>query len=268
MGFLSDRCQPVACNTDGLLVDGAIAVVRIARQGALEITGLQSQELGLCYIDPEILEQMANANALAKSDQLAAILPDAPHIRSGDFGEILSREFLRQSDGTAKFPVFRWRNRSTKNDTVRGTDLIGYAIVNAQAVSEHDILILCEVKTRAATVKDDIVLDALDDVKKDYASRMANSVHFYQARLLQDNLPEEAKIIGRFINPHNAPYKKKLLAVVVHAEHLWKDAFLQVLPNTHGLKAEVTVQIIRVEELAVWINEVYVAAIASVNQDA
>jgi len=262
MGFLSDRCQQVACNTDGLLLDGAIAVVRIARQSALEITGLQAQELGLCYIDPGILEQMAIANGMAKSDQLAAILPDAPHIRSGDFGEILSREYLRQSDGTRKFPAFRWRNRSTKNDTVRGTDLIGYTVVNAQAVSEQDVLILCEVKTRAAAVKDDIVLDALTGVKKDYASRMANSLHFYQARLIQDDLPEEAKIVGRFINPHNAPYKKQLFAVVVHADHLWEDAFFKVLPNAHGLKIEVTVQIIRVEELADWINEVYAAALA------
>lgn len=267
MAYIRGRTQPVPTDVENKLLDGEIVVVVLPNRAAQEITDIHAQELSRCYIDPAILQQLADNNGITLAEQLAEFLPDRAHIRSGDFGEILCRQYLSETEGSPRFPVYRWRNRSNKNDTVRGTDLIGYLMARPDP-SDDDILYICEVKTRASTVEPEIVQDAYRDMEKDFASRAANSLYFCQARLAQDGLAEEAQRLARYTNPHRRPYKKKLVAAVVHADALWQDAFLQVLPERHDLKADVEVLILRVEDLAEWIDQVYAAAPEIVGQDA
>lgn len=267
MAYILERTQPVATAVAGKLLDGEIVVIVLPNPAAQEVTDIHARELSRCYIEPAILQQLANNNGITIAEQLVEFLPDLAHIRSGDFGEILCRQYLSETNGNPKFPVYRWRTRSTKNDTVRGTDLIGYLMPGPDP-DDDDILYLCEVKTRASTVKPEIVQDAYKGAEKDFASRAANSLYFCQARLVQDGLAEEAQRLARYTNPHRRPFKKKLVAVVVHADALWKDDFLQVLPERHGLNADVEVLVFRVENLAEWIDQVYAAAPIVVGQDA
>lgn len=267
MAYIRERTQPVAADTAGKLLDGEIVVIVLPNQAAQEVTDIHARELSRCYIDPAILQLLANNNGLTLAEQLAEFLPDKANIRSGDFGEILCRQYLTETGGNPSFPVYRWRNRSNKNDTVRGTDLIGYLMTGPDP-SDDDTLYLCEVKTRASTVKPEIVQEAYQGMEKDFASRAASSLYFCQARLAQDGLAEEAQRLARYTNPHRRPFKKKLVAAVVHADALWKDDFLEVLPEKHGLNADVEILVLRVEKLAGWIDEVYAATPAIVGQDA
>ena len=90
---------------------------------------------------------------------------------------------------------------------------------------------------------------------------MANSLIFCQARLLADGDVESAQKLARFRNPHKNPYKKKLVASVVHRSSTWKDEFIDDLPGEHGMDAELKVVIFNVEDLHEVIDEIYLSAI-------
>lgn len=259
MTLVVDIAEEYEYETDDLLSDGEIALFVITKDDISEITSDLSAILTDCYIDADHLQQLADMNELSLEEQLEEILPDSNTMKSGDFGEIFSRQFLQEYEG-GSFPVYRWRNRSSRNDTVRGTDLIGYINVGDEP-HRDDCLILCEAKSRARSVKKQVVLDAFNGVKNDYASRMANSLIFSQARLLQDGDTENAKKLARFRNPHKNPYRKKLIASVVHRDSTWKDEFLDYLPEEHGMDAELKVVVFKIEDLHDFIDEIYSLAI-------
>jgi hypothetical protein len=243
------------------LRDGGIWHALLDAETALAITAGHGAVLFECYVDAGHLATLANLNGGAPDvlfrDQ---ILPVKPHLKSGDFGEILSRSVLSARGDRPTFPVYRWRNRMTRDDTVRGTDLIGYVAPGAEPSSD-DVLVLCEVKTRSATVAEDVVSAALDGVQKDSVSRLANSLLFQQHALLRDGQPEGARRLARFANPHRfGSHKRRLVAAVVHEASTWDEGFLQHLPEVHGLDAEVEVVIVCVESLAPWIDAVHAAA--------
>ncbi len=244
---------------ENVLSDGEVALFVITKDDISAITQDLSAILSECYIDAEKLQQLADMNGLSLGAQMEEILPDSNTMKSGDFGEIFSRQFLQEYEG-GRFPVYRWRNRSSRNDTVRGTDLIGYLNVGDEP-NIDDCLILCEAKSRSRSVNKQVVLDAFNGVKKDYASRMANSLIFCQARLLADGDEESAKKLSRFRNPHKSPYKKKLVACVVHRSSTWKDEFVNELPEEHGMDADLKVVIFNIEDLHEVIDEVYSSAV-------
>jgi len=214
--------------------------------------------VGECYISQEHLREISEADGKVPSELLAdEIIPDAPHIRTGDFGEMLTRSILEGWRDDPRFPVYRWRNRSHKNDTVRGCDLVGYVL--GSPPSANDILILCEVKTRSSTVDHTVAVQALRGVLKDHATRLANTLFFCQQALLRDGRRTEALELGRFYNPHkHGEYKRRLVACVVHESSSWLDAFFDELPPsvTLGQRLEVQVMVVRVEDLSTWIDDV------------
>jgi hypothetical protein len=243
------------------LRDGSIWHALLDAETAQAITTDHGAVLFECYVDAGHLAALADMNAGAPDVLFRdEVLPVKAHLKSGDFGEILARSLLAARGDRPTFPVYRWRNRMTRDDTVRGTDLIGYVAPGPEA-SPDDVLVMCEVKTRSATVAEDVVATAFDGVKKDSVSRLANSLLFQQAALLRDGKPEEAQRLARFANPHKfGSHKRRLVAAVVHEASLWDDAFLQHLPEAHGLDAEVEVVIVCVESLAPWIDAVHAAA--------
>lgn len=259
MPFLYQLTNPSIVTPPGCLVDGEIAIAHIARADAVSITKAQAREIVRCYVSPEVLQELAKINEVSIAEQFAELIPDLTHLKAGDVGEMLMRQYLEECPEGFSVPVYRWRNRSTKNDTVRGTDLIGYC--NKSTIpGPDDLLVMCEVKTRSATVKADIAAEALAGAKKDYASRLANSIAFSQARLLYDGLNDKAAALARFRKPHPTPYRKRIIGAVVHDAANWNDDFLKYLPATHDLPMKVGVTILKVEELATWIDELFSTA--------
>lgn len=267
MGYIFPLMTWESKESDKILKNGKILIGRLDEQSSSSITYQQGSVLLQCYIDPQDLVKMASDNGLTPSDLLKNfILPNKAHIKSGDFGEILTRSVIQERKDNPQFPAFRWRNRADKNDTVRGPDLIGY-VINSKKPSSSDLLIFCEVKTRSSTVKEKIVEDAYLDVRKHYVSQLANSLFFIQSWLIRQGQNEEAKIYARFTNPYRDPYQKQLIPCVVHESKNWDDKFLEVLPKIYQPSGEyktgesIEVLIICVENLSNWINQVHLAAI-------
>jgi hypothetical protein len=262
MGYIADKLSWSNETEIGKLLDGEIWLSRLDADSFASIANEHCSILITCYIDKKHLSSIAQANGQTESEILSNILPDKAHLRSGDFGEILSRSVLQEWKEGPQFPAERWRNRSTKNDTVRGTDLIGYCFTNNEP-SEDDLIVLCEVKTRESGGDKEVVQKAYDGVLKDNATRLAHSLYLLQHALLRDGMEEEAKKLGRFAKPYENPYRKRLTACIVHEDKNWTNDYLQILPNNHNLPDEFIVVVILVENLAKCIDEIYDSAINS-----
>jgi len=106
------------------------------------------------------------------------------HLKSGDFGEMFTWGDIQQHHPQPRFPLYRWRNRPSRNATVMGIDLLGYAL-QADSPSANDMLVLCEVKTRSKQKDKKVVEKAYKGVLKDYATRLVNQLMFQSKLLLQ-----------------------------------------------------------------------------------
>ena len=268
MGYIAPLIVWQSKLKDERLKNGKIYLGLIDESASRSITSPHGAVLLQCYIDPQELVKMASDNGLTPGELLRIqILPDQENIKSGDFGEILARGVIQERKDDPRFPAFRWRNRAHKNDTVRGPDLIGY-VIGGEEPSKNDLLIFCEVKTRSASVKKQIVEDAFVEAGKHYISQLANSLFFIQNWLRRQGQEAEARIYARFTNPHRDPYQKQLVPCIVHESQTWDDKFLEVLPETYQPSGEyktgesIVVIIICVENLSSWIDEVHLAAIA------
>ena len=261
MGYIADKLFWSSETETGKLLDGEIWVSRLDAASFASIADQHRSILITCYIDTKHLSSIAQANGQTESEILINILPDKAHLRSGDFGEILSRSILQEWKECPQFPAQRWRNRSTKNDTVRGTDLIGYHLTSNQP-NEDDLMVLCEVKTRENGGDKEVVKKAYDDVLKDNATRLTHSLYLLQHVLLRDGMEEEARRLGRFSKPYENPFRKRLIACIVHEDKNWTNDYLQILPDQHNLPDELLVVVVRVEDLAKHIDEIYAGAIS------
>jgi hypothetical protein len=250
---------------DTKLKDGEIWLGHIDAKSAKAITMHHGSVLLECYIDPHVLKKIASDNGIPPGEILRAqFLPDEVRVKHGDFGEILARSIIQERSDSPCFPMFRWRNRAFKNDTVRGVDLLGYVMPNKKP-NKDDKLILCEVKTRSS-VRARVVDDAYQDAKDHSISRLANSLYFIQSWLRHNGRVEDARKFSRFSNPHKEPFDLELIPFVVHESNIWKDRYLDILPEEHlsigeYKKAEtIEVVVICVENLTDWIDEVHAAA--------
>lgn len=264
---MGDRCTKLAWRRLeglGVLTDGEVWLAPIVESFASELATSQGEILCECYVAPPMLRALASASGedpeTVFRDQ---ILPTNPAIVSGDFGEMLFRRVVQAHGDRPQFPAERWRNRMTVNDTVRGTDLIGYVVTDTKA-SPSDLFVLAEVKTRAATTSPTVVREAYDGVQKDHVSRASVSLLFCRHALLRDGKPKEADTLARFANPHLfGSYKTRLIAGVVHDAGTWDDELLAVLPLNHGLNEDVQFQVlvVTVEAFRAWIGAVHAEAV-------
>ena len=223
-----------------------------------------------CYIDPIHLVSIANNNGITPGKHLIDnVLPDMPHMRSGDFGEIIARSILQGWRDKPRFPAFRWRNRSHKNDSVQGVDLLGYIYQNGnQNPDTGDTLVLCEVKTRSASVSENIVCDAYNDSKKHYISRLTTSLFFIQQLLHQQGKIDEAEIFARFSRPHPIQYQRRLVSFVVHESKTWDENFMNTLSDDDPPDDAMEVVVVRIERLSSLIDDIYNAAVRIADHNA
>lgn len=226
------------------------------------ITKKHACDVLACYVEPGNLRRLARQGALECAAILRRMFPSKPHLRSGDFGEMLIWRLLQRRREHPVFPLRRWRMRQSNNDTVRGIDLIGY-VLSGDTPSKNDLLILAEVKTVMRRRNPAVVRQAYDGVRKNYVSRLADQLLFQQHNLIQQGQTADAEALARFAHPHkNGEYRRRLVAAVVHEEAIWDAACLQQLPKKAAPNVEIEVLVLVAVSLHRWARQVRAAAIA------
>lgn len=133
--------------------------------------------------------------------------PPGPGIRSGDFGEILVSDLLEFHEGYW-VPRTQYAHKAIRNESSKGTDIVGIKIVSGSTDSPDDELITFEAKVQATGSKAKSRLQAaVDDALKDKL-RLAETLNATKHRLLLRGKHSEAAKIQRFQAPLDRPYRQ------------------------------------------------------------
>lgn len=179
-----------------------------------------------CF-DTEI-DSLINGTGYSRATYLDSIkFPDqkgkpGPSIRAGDFGEILVADFLEY---LLKFSVPRTRygDKTVRNESIKGCDVIGFRFLEDGKVSPKDILAIFESKAQFSGRKPKPRLqDAINDSAKDHV-RKAESLNAIKQRLKARRDTDCAKKIERFQNEADLPYTHLYGAVALFEGSLFNN---------------------------------------------
>jgi len=135
-----------------------------------------------------------------------------PPTRAGDFAEILLSDYLEWKLGFW-VPRERWNSKPTRDESVKGCDVIGFKIFDPKKASPKDVLAILESKAGLSKASNRLQ-DAVNDSAKDHL-RIDESLNFLRQRLLEQAMAEEADRVERFQNPVDLPYKESAAAAAL-----------------------------------------------------
>lgn len=170
------------------------------------------------YIEDEDLRESASINEMSIEKYLYKyIIPQkheylGPSARSADITEILVADLL-EFIFNYSVPRYKLINRSGKNNSQQGTDVIAYKYKNAdKSPNNKDELIAAEVKARLSIEEYTPLENAIKDSKKDQI-RLARTIDYCRKRLKELGKTQESKEITRFLQKSDNNYKLIFAAV-------------------------------------------------------
>jgi hypothetical protein len=145
-----------------------------------------------------------------------------PGIRAGDFGEILVADYLQFVLGFS-VPRVRWDSKIIRDESSKGSDVVGFKFHKPTGVSTKDVLAVFESKTKFSGSGGNRLQDAIIDSAKDHI-RIDESLNYIKQRHFYKGEKDEALKVERFQNPIDHPYRELFGAVALYTgEHYQKD---------------------------------------------
>ncbi|KKA43913.1 Hachiman antiphage defense system protein HamA [Salinivibrio sp. KP-1] len=180
-----------------------------------------------------------------------------PSIRAGDFSEVLVADFLEYLKGYW-VPRTRYGDKTVRNESTKGSDIIGFHIVKDGKFSSDDKLAIYEAKAQFSGKKPSARLqDAVNDSAKDI-TRKAESLNAIKQRLYNRSELDEASKIERFQNEVDHPYKEVYGAVALFDNPLF-DGNLTSSTNatSHPYSANLALVVIKGDQMMALVHELY-----------
>lgn len=182
-----------------------------------------------------------------------------PSIRAGDFGEILVADYLEY---VLKYwvPRTRYDNRTIRDESTKGSDIIGFKLINSDE-SLNDVLSIFEVKAQfSGNNPKSILQDAVNDSVKDEV-RKAESLNAIRQRLFDKQRHDDAKVIARFQNPVDRPYKEVSGAVALFSANVYdKELISTTKISDHPNQKNLMLVVIYGDDLMQLVNTLYARA--------
>jgi len=181
-----------------------------------------------------------------------------PSIRAGDFGEILVADFLQWRLGYW-IPRVRWDAKVIRNESAKGSDVVGFKLSQDREAPQRDILLVCEAKTKFSrgTSSKNRIQDAVNGSVKDEI-RIAESVNYIKQRLYERHQMEMVTSVERFQSPVDSPYRLRFAAVGIVSEEHFDDSDIQNTDTTqHPHRAELAVFVIKGSDMMSLVHALY-----------
>lgn len=183
--------------------------------------------------------------------------PPGPSIRAGDFGEVLVADFLEYLLGYW-VPRTRYGDKTIRNESTKGSDIIGFHIVKDGKVSSKDSLAIFEAKAQFSGKKPKPRLqDAVNGSATDI-TRKAESLNAIKQKLHGRRELDDAEKIERFQNEVDHPYKEIYGAVALF-EGLLFDGNLTSLTDasSHPRSGDLMLLVIKGDQMMALVHELY-----------
>lgn len=215
------------------------------------------------YCLDSMIDCLRDGTGLSRRDYLISLIfPDdkddfGPIIRSGDFGEVIAADLMEYFKNYW-VPRSRYANKATRNESVKGSDVIGMKFHSTGSFSTKDELTICEVKAKLRSANsDNPIQKAIDDSIKDN-KRIGLSLNALKRHLIESNLVSEADKVKRFQNPIKSPYKQTFNAVAVFSNSTYSDEFVQnASVGAHPNSKHLHIIVIKGENLMELVHHLY-----------
>lgn len=180
-----------------------------------------------------------------------------PSIRAGDFGEVLSADYLEYILNYW-VPRTRYGNKTIRNESTKGSDLIGFKILENDQDSLEDTLAIFEAKTQFSGREPKTRLqDAVKDSAKDHARR-AESLNAIKQRLFDKKKISEAIRVERFQNLEDRPYKELYGAVALFSTPFYDAKILEYTETKdHPNSDDLLLLVIHGSDMMELVHELY-----------
>lgn len=212
------------------------------------------------YCDDNILDILVEGTGMSKQEWLLKnkfpsdkIVP-GPSTRAGDFGELLIADYIEYIY-SYYVPRTKYSNKINPNTSPQGSDVIG--LKTGEKESANDELYVIEVKTRASNCieSESRLQKAIDDSSKDI-ERLAFSLSSIKQRLIELNRNEESKIVQRFQNGVDRPFKTKFGATAIYTTKMLDTEKIKQIKIPIE-KDSMTLFVIYIDDLMNFIHELY-----------
>lgn len=207
-GVLFEDQQPLNCYRLSYVIDDAIL-----NDWALHIRRH--------YVPDDELEEDAALNKLTVEEYLRQYVilqkgePFGPTARSNDISEILFAD-LFEFVLDYEVPRCKQYNRSGKNESEHGTDIIAYRFfAEGKIPHKNDELVAIEVKALLSSSEAcKVIKDATTDSKKD-EHRFSHTLNYYRKKLRSMGKTSEAEDVARFQQKTESPYKTAYVGAAI-----------------------------------------------------
>lgn len=152
----------------------------------------------------------------------------------GDFAEILIADYLQYVRNYV-VPRTRYEHKDKRNRSTQGSDLLAYKMSDISKRNLSDQLLVYEVKAQSSEkkAKSPKLQEAIIDSAKD-VTRLAESIVASGRRLVATGNLEDAKIVFRFLNNTDTPYKTNYGGAAVHSNTSFsKDLLANIDVSLH-----------------------------------
>ncbi|WP_294855273.1 Hachiman antiphage defense system protein HamA [uncultured Oscillibacter sp.] len=141
--------------------------------------------------------------------------PFGPTARSNDISEILFAD-LFEFVLNYEVPRCKQYNRSGKNESEHGTDIIAYRFFDEGKIPhKKDELVAIEVKARLSSIEAcETIKDAVADSKKD-EHRFSHTLNYYRKKLRSMGKVSDAADVARFQQKTEHPYKTSYVGAAI-----------------------------------------------------
>lgn len=209
------------------------------------------------------IDVMRHGTPYSRSEYLNAIkFPDrsvkpGPSIRAGDFGEILVADYVQYCLGYW-VPRTRYANKTVRNKSTKGSDIIGFRFFYDGKESPKDILAIFEAKAQFSSKQDGSRLqDAIDYSVKDQV-RKAELLNAIKQRFWDLHNLDNFKKVEQFQDPEDRPYIEVSGAAALISSHLYDAALLSTTNSkNHPNSINLHLVIIRGDAFMDLVHELY-----------
>ena len=215
----------------------------ISRRLALMIMDAKS-DLGLAK---RMLDRLGWTHAGAR------LLPSRRiQARHGDFGEVLTLGLLREVWGRA-VPVVKLRVQTDPEQSLHGTDLVGFVLTPGDAAGAIDTLEFVETKVRV-TADNRSAAEAHAQLRADGEGRFADALDFLHQQLGRTHSALLAAFENYLADRREGPLGCYRICLVYDCD-VWREEVLQALPEE--LVLPLSVDVVMIGELRALIDEAW-----------
>lgn len=200
---------------DGLMAD----VWELSHTNDAAILSAWAAHFRAHYCPDTMLDALRKGTGLSRSDFLRNIkFPDAatppgPSTRSGDFAEILAADYIEYLLGYW-CPRERWALKWNRNESTKGTDIVGFKLEKKGSISAADEMMVLESKADMTGKPKNRLQEAVNDSEKDKI-RQGITLNAIKQRFLERGDKDSADRVERFQDRPDRPFKLISGAVTV-----------------------------------------------------